>query len=200
MNDRAMWAELRDAAESWLDAQPKPAFRESYATVARCLSLCHRLAVEAPSSEGLLERDAFDEAELTTFFRGLWRLATLQEEERRMDVVEARRGVDADARDFQRLRAVLAEARLMILDFRWLPEEEKRRHLDLLEKLSSSLQRSRDDFDVALAGVDDPSHARGIEITRYGWGETLRRVFLGPTTRRNGDARALPPPDPREEA
>lgn len=199
MSEEALWSELKRVAEDWLDAETKPGFRESYARVARTLSICHRIGIEHPGVD-LLGRDDFTEAELNEFFRKSWRLATLHEEQRRVNVVESRKGVDRDAGDFQRLRATLAEARLMILDFGWLPEEAKRRHLAQLETLSTELQRSRDEFDVALAGVDDPERARLIEVGRPGWGDTIRRLLLGGSPRPNGAARALPPPDPREEA
>jgi hypothetical protein len=198
MAEDVLWDELQKLSQDWIDADEKPDFRESYRRVARVLSACHRLGVEHPGTE-LLGRDSFTEDELDDFFNKTWRLATLHAEQRRTNIIEARRGVDRDSQDFRALREVMAEARQMILGFRWLPDERKRRHLDELEALLTGLQRSRDDFDVALAHVDDPVTAATIEIGRpSGWQGFVGKVFgfLGPTKveERPAPARALPRP------
>jgi hypothetical protein len=202
MSEQALWDELQAVAQGYIDADEKPAFREAYRLVARTLSVCHRLGVEHPGVD-LLGRDAFTAEELDAFFHKTWRLATLHAEQRRTNVIEARRGVAREADDMRRLRETLSEARAMILDFTWLPEPAKRRHLDHIEALQSDLQRARDDFDVALAGVDDPDHAATIEIGRpSGWTDLIRKVVgvLGPTQvePKNGATRSLPSPKPHD--
>jgi hypothetical protein len=194
MSEEVLWDELMRLSQGWIDTDEKPGFRDTYRLVARVLSTCHRLGVEHPGTD-LLGRDSFTDAELEDFFNKTWRLATLHAEQRRTNIIEARRGVDRDSRDFHALRETMAEARQMILEFKWLPDERKRRHLDELEALLSGLQRSRDDFDVALANVDDPYLAATIEIGRpSGWGAFVQKVFgvLGPT---RVDDKALPAPE-----
>jgi hypothetical protein len=202
MSEEALWDELHTVAQGYIDSDEKPPFREAYRIVARTLAICHRLGVEHPGVD-LLGRDAFTPEELDAFFHKTWRLATLHAEQRRTNVIEARRGVAREAEDMRRLRETLASARAMILDFGWLPEPAKRRHLDHLEALQSDLQRARDDFDVALAGVEDPAHAATIEIGRpSGWTELIRKVVgvLGPTQveQKNGATRSLPSPKPHD--
>ena len=193
MSEEVLWRELLTISQDYIDSDPKPEFRESYRLVARVLSTCHRLGVEHPGVD-LLGRDAFEPGELDDFFQKTWRLATLHDEQRRTNILESRRGVDTDSEDFREFRAVLAEARQMILEFRWLPDNRKRQHLDELEALQSALQRARDDFDVALAHVDDPAYAATIEIGRPGgWSGFIQKVFgvLGPN---RVDDNVLPPP------
>jgi hypothetical protein len=202
MSEEALWDELHTVAQGYIDSDEKPEFREAYRIVARTLAICHRLGVEHPGVD-LLGRDAFTAEELDAFFQKTWRLATLHAEQRRTNVIEARRGVAREAEDMRRLRETLSQARAMILDFGWLPEPAKRRHLDHLEALQSDLQRARDDFDVALAGVEDPAHAATIEIGRpSGWTELIRKVVgvLGPTQvePKNGATRSLPSPKPHD--
>jgi hypothetical protein len=197
MSEEALWQELLDVSQRYIDGDQAMEFREAYRRVARCLSICHRLGVEHPGVE-LLSRDAYSKAELDAFFQKTWRLAMLHAEQRDINIIEARRGVDRDAKDFDKLRDTLSEARRMILAFGWLPEHAKRRQLDQLEALISELQRARDDFDVALVEVDDPTIAATIEIGRpSGWGEFVRRVFgvVGPT--RVDQNRAIPAPETR---
>lgn len=202
MSEEALWDELHTVAQGYIDSDEKPEFREAYRIVARTLAICHRLGVEHPGVD-LLGRDAFTPDELDAFFQKTWRLATLHAEQRRTNVIEARRGVAREDADMRRLRETLSSARAMILDFGWLPEPAKRRHLDHLEALQSDLQRARDDFDVALAGVEDPAHAATIEIGRpSGWAELIRKVVgvLGPTQveQKNGATRSLPSPKPHD--
>lgn len=165
MSEEALWDELLRVAKDHAGRTAPPPFEESYAAVARCLSICHRLGIEHPGMD-LLGHTAFAPEELADFFRRTWRLATLHVEQRRVGQLEARRGVDADAQDLARLRAALADVRAMVLDFGWLPEPAKRRQLDRLEAVLSELQRARDDFDVSMGGVSDPLLARTIEIGR----------------------------------
>jgi hypothetical protein len=201
MTDDALWDELLAVAQAHIDADAEPPFREAYRRVSRCLSICHRLGVDQPGVE-LLSRDRFEKAELDAFFQRIWRLATLQAEQRQVNIIEARRGVDRDAADFGRLRDAFAEARGMILGFGWLPEDRKRRALDALSELQTDLQRARDDFDVALADVRDPVTAATVEIGRpNGWMAMFARVagFLGPTRVEGrmlpqSDVKPLPPP------
>jgi hypothetical protein len=201
MSEHALWDELHAVAQGYIDAAVKPEFRDAYRLVARTLAICHRLGVEHPGVD-LLGRDSFTPDELDGFFFKTWRLATLHAEQRRTNVIEVRRGVAREAEDMRALRTALADARQMILDFGWLGETAKRRCLDQLEALQSDLQRARDDFDVALAGVDDPARAATIEIGRpSGWADLVRRVVgvLGPTQvagRNNGAPRTLPAPKP----
>ena len=193
MSEDVLWDELMKLSQTWIDSDEKPGFRETYRMVARVLSACHRLGVEHPGTE-LLGRESFTDDELDDFFNKTWRLATLHAEQRRTNVIEARRGVDRDARDFHALRATMADARQMILEFKWLPDHRKRQHLDELEALLSGLQRSRDDFDVALAHVDDPEVAAGIEIGRpSAWANFVGKVWgvIGPT---RVEEKALPAP------
>lgn len=194
MSEEVLWEELLRLSQGWIDSDEKPPFRETYRLVARVLSTCHRLGVEHPGTE-LLGRDSFTPAELEDFFNKTWRLATLHAEQRRTNIIEARRGVDRDARDFRDLRDTMAEARQMIIDFKWLPDERKRKHLDDLEALLSALQRSRDHFDVSLAHVDDPDIAATIEFGQpSGWSGFVQKVFgvLGPTKVKEP---ALPAPE-----
>jgi hypothetical protein len=198
MSEEVLWDELMRLSQVYHDAETKPEFRDAYRMVARVLSACHRLGVEHPGV-ALLGRDSFTREELDDFFNKTWRLATLHAEQRRTNIIEARRGVDQDSRDFRELRAVFAEARQMIIGFKWLPESRKREHLQDLEALQSALQASRDDFDVALAHVEDPSQAATIEIGRPGgWSGFVGRVLgvLGPNKVDNVPAidRALPRP------
>jgi hypothetical protein len=207
-DDDALWDELLAVSKAYIDEKEPLPFREAYRRVARCLSLCHRLGVEQPGVE-LLGRDAFEKRELDAFFQRVWRLATLQAEQREINIIEARRGVDRDSADFASLREQLNEARQMILAFGWLPEDRKRRSLDGLALLQAELQKARDDFDVAFAEVRDPLRARAVEIGRRGgWLSMLNRVaaFLGPA---RVDEKALgranapslpPPPRPDEDA
>jgi hypothetical protein len=167
MSEEALWAELLRVAKDHGRRDTPPPFEESYAAVARCLSILHRLGVEHPAAE-LLNRESFEPAELRDFFHRTWRLGVLHAEQRRVGQIEARGGVDMDAADFQKLRDQLADVRAMILSFAWLPEPDKRRQLDRLEALQSELQRARDDFDVALGDTDDPIRARSIDVTRPG--------------------------------
>lgn len=198
MSEEVLWDELMRLSQAYADAETKPPFREAYRMVARVLSACHRLGVEHPGVD-LLGRDSFAPGELDEFFNKTWRLATLHAEQRRTNIIEARRGVDEDSRDFRALRGVFAEARQMIIAFKWLPEHRKREHLHDLEALQSALQASRDDFDVALAHVEDPAYAATIEIGRpTGWGGFVQRVFgvLGSSKsdERHAVERALPRP------
>ncbi len=167
MSDHALWEELMRTAQAHLqdDAPEAVDHATHFRRVARCLALCARIGVEHPRAE-LLERDRFEAAELEDFFRKTWRMAAMHAEQDEVAQLEARRGVDQDAADFKRLRALLSEARGMILDFGWLSEPAKRRHLDQLEALQSQLQRARDDFDVAMRDVRDPDIAAAVEIGR----------------------------------
>lgn len=165
MSEEALWAELLRVAKEHAKREEPAPFEVSYAAVARCLSICHRLGVEHPGAQ-ILSRDAFTKEELQDFFQRTWRLGVLHAEQRRVGQIEARGGVDLDAADFQRLRDQLADARAMILSFGWLREDAKRRQLDRLEALISDLQRARDDFDVALGDIDDPLRARTVDVSR----------------------------------
>jgi hypothetical protein len=197
MNDEALWTELRRVSDRYRasDADPAP-FDKAYADVARCLSVCHRLGIDHPGVD-MLSREAFTQAELRDFFTKTWRLATLHAEERRVSRLEARGGVDDDAADLEALRGRITEARAMILEFRWLGEDQKRRHLDALETVFSDLQRARDAFDVALAGVEDPIHARTIEINHRPGpvGALMQRLFGGLGGGRSETPPALRPPE-----
>jgi hypothetical protein len=199
MSEEVLWDELMRLSQAYTEAAEKPAFRDAYRMVARVLSACHRLGVEHPGVD-LLGRDSFTPAELDDFFNKTWRLATLHAEQRRTNIIEARRGVDQDSRDFRELRAVFAEARQMIIGFKWLPDARKRQHLEDLETLQSALQASRDDFDVALAHVEDPAYAATIEIGKpSGWSGFVQKVLgvLGPTRveeKAMASDRALPRP------
>jgi hypothetical protein len=205
MSDDALWQEMMRVAQSHLENEEEADFAESYRRVARVLAICHRIGVEHPGSN-LIERESFEKAELDEFFKKSWRLATLHAEQSRAATIEARRGVDRDAADFARLRALLSEARAMILDFAWLPEPAKRRHLDQLEALHSQIQRARDDFDVTMAEALDPDMVRAIEIARPNpWANAARRVFgvLGPSRvdepQGRASPRALAPPRNADE-
>ncbi len=200
MSEEALWEELHTVAQGFIDGDAKPEFREAYRLVARTLAICHRLGVEHPGVD-LLGRDSFTDEDLDGFFHKTWRLATLHAEQRRINVIEARRGVAREAEDMRALRQTLADARAKILDFPWLREDAKRRCLDQLEALQTDLQRARDDFDVALAGVEDPAHAATIEIGRpSGWSGFVQKVLgvLGPTQveAKADPARSLPAPRP----
>jgi hypothetical protein len=209
MTDDALWDELLAVAQTYLDTPEPPPFRDAYRRVSRCLSICHRLGVEQPGVE-LLSRDRYEKPELDAFFQRIWRLATLQAEQREINIIEARRGVDRDSADFSRLRETFSEARQMILAFGWLPEDRKRGALDALGALQSDLQRARDDFDVALADVKDPIAAAEVRIGRKpsGWLSMLNAVtaFLGPAKVEPkvlpaADIKPLPPPlRPDEDA
>jgi hypothetical protein len=201
--EEALWDQLLALAEEGVEKTETEEFKDAYARLARCAALCRRLGVENPGAE-LLRKDDVDKDEIIAFFRKMWRAATLQLEQRRLEAFEARRGVDKDAADFRHLRENLDEARAMIIDFAWLPDKRKRVCLDKLEELTRELQRARDDFDVALAGVDDPALAATIDISRPTlWKETMRRIalFLGPAKVQEPieERKSLPPPDPREE-
>ena len=205
MSEEALWDELLALAGEGVAGEDDPEnYRRAYARVARVAALCRRLGVD-DSGADLLKRDDFERAELDAYFKKVWRLATLHAESRRISQMEARRGVDKDAADFRHLRESLDEARVMILDFNWLPEKRKRVCLDKLEALVRELQRARDDFDVALAGVSDPAMAASIDISRpNAFKSALRKIaiFLGPpqVDDRPQERRSLPPPDPRDEA
>ena len=203
--EEALWDQLLALAEEGVEKHEDEPFRDSYARLARCAALCRRLGVENPGAD-LLNKDDLDQDEIVAFFRKMWRAATLHVEARKLEAFEARRGVDKDAADFRHLRESLDEARTMIIDFAWLPEKQKRLCLDRLEELTRELQRARDDFDVALAGVHDPAAAATIDVSRPTfWRTAMRRIgqFLGPAPakqRPRTDQKSLPPPDPREEA
>lgn len=192
MSEEALWDELLRVAKDHGSRQTPPPFEESYAAVARCLSICHRLGVEHPGMD-LLGNTSFSAEQLADFFRRTWRLATLHVEQRRIGELEARRGVDADAADLARLRTALAEIRAMVLDFAWLPEPAKRRQLDRLEALQADLQRARDDFDVGMAGVIDPRMAATIEIGRPGPVGSAFTRLMGLLGVRKAEPNALPP-------
>lgn len=195
MNEEALWNELRRVSGGYRARTGETPFDTAYADVARCLSICNRLGIDHPGV-GMLSKEAYSPQELADFFTKTWRLATLHAEERRVSRLEARGGVDDDAADLKALRERLTEARGMILEFGWLGENEKRRHLDALETVMSDLQRARDAFDVALAGVEDPGYARTIEINhRPGpLGTLLQRLFGGQGGAKSSTPPALAPP------
>lgn len=203
MPDEALWDELLALAGKGVGETDAP-YQDSFARVARIAALGRRLGLDTGATD-LLKQDELTPEALEAFYKRVWRLATLQAEARRIERMEARRGVDKDAADFRHLRESLDEARVMILDFAWLPEKRKRLCLDRLESLTRELQRARDDFDVAYAGVHDPELARHIEVNPYSpWREALRKVaaFLGPADvggKQPQPRRSLPPPDPRDE-
>jgi hypothetical protein len=205
MSDEALWDELLRVAQENARREAMPPFEEAFKAVARTLAICHRLGVEAPGKD-LMTRGAYEDAELREFFSGVWRLATMHIETRRIGELEARGGVDLDASDFNALRDTLHQARAAVLGFGWLPESTKRRQLDRLEAMLSDLQRARDDFDVGLIGVTDPDIARTIEIGRPAPVADLMTRLLGAVGLKRPDgptpppARALPPPDHRRRA
>ena len=188
MSEEALWAELLRVAEDMGKREAPIPFDVAYAAVARCLSLCHRLGVEHPQAD-LMTKEAFEHEELQAFFKRTWRLGVLHAEQRRVGQIEARGGVDVDAADFQRLRDQVADVRAMVLSFGWLHDGDKRRQLDRLEALLSDLQRARDDFDVALGDIDDPTRARTVDLRRSPALAPLWRL-LGV----GGDGGRRPPP------
>lgn len=206
MSDDALWAELMRAAQEHLEAEEPADFATDYRRVARVLAVCNRLGVVHADAD-MIERESFSPEELDAFFRKTWRMAALHAEQDTVARIEARRGVDEDAADFKRLRALLSDARGMILDFSWLPEPAKRRHLEQLEALQSQLQRARDDFDVAMRDVRDPVIASAVEIGRPSrWGTFWRHTLalFGPAKVDEDEPRptrkALPPLRPEDPA
>jgi hypothetical protein len=202
MAEETLWEELLALAEAGMERSESEPYRKAYGRLARAAALCGRLGVDAGGKE-LLKKEEPDRAEVEAFFRKVWRLATLRAESRKVDRMEARRGVDRDAADFRQLRETLDGCRTQILEFQWLPEKQKRGCMDKLEAITRDLQRARDDFDVALAHVTDPEIAAEIDTRRPSfWREAGRRIalFLGPAPVDNRSTyKSLPPPDPREE-
>jgi hypothetical protein len=205
MSDEALWDDLLRVAQEHARRETQPPFEEAFKAVARTLAICHRLGLEAPGKD-LMTRSAYQDGELKEFFLGVWRLATMHIEQRRVGELEARGGVDLDASDFNALRDTLHSARAAILGFGWLPESTKRRQLDRLEAMLSELQRARDDFDVGLVGVSDPEVARTIEIGRPAPVADLTTRLMVALGLKRADAptpapaKALPPPDHRRRA
>jgi hypothetical protein len=203
--EEALWDEVLALAEEGMAETEAETFQEAYGRLARAVALCTRLGLEEAGHD-LLKKDDLEKEEVEAFFRKIWRLATLRAEKRKIDKLEARRGVDRDAADFRRLREQLDACRAQILEFQWLPEKKKRACMDRLEELTRDLQRSRDDFDVALAHVHDPEYAAGVDTRRPSvWREAARQValFLGPSRvddRPKTTPKSLPAPDPRDEA
>jgi hypothetical protein len=203
--EEALWDELLALAEEGIEQAEAAPFREAYGRLARAVALCGRLGLDEAGHD-LLKKDDLQKEEVDAFFRKVWRMATLRAEKRKVDKLEARRGVDRDAADFRKLREQLDACRAQILEFQWLPEKQKRVSMDRLEALIRDLQRARDDFDVALAHVHDPDYAAGIDTRRPSvWREAARQValFLGPAKvddRPRPTQQSLPPPDPRDEA
>jgi hypothetical protein len=205
LSEEALWDELLALANEGMEQTEAESFQEAYGRLARAVALCTRLGFEE-AGQDLLKKDDLEKDEVEAFFRKVWRMATLRAEKRKIDKLEARRGVDRDAADFRKLREQLDNCRAQILDFQWLPEKNKRVCMDRLEALIRDLQRARDDFDVALAHVHDPEYAAGIDTRRPSvWRSAARQValFLGPSQvdrRPSSTTKSLPPPDPREEA